>query len=634
MLVSLPSQRSFPWTGIPAAISLASCLWGGQLAVAAALTPAQEARQEPAPPAPPEPAHEVAPVPVEPVPAPLAEPRRVLERSPAPEASPEPVTALPPEPPSVAGFQPLAAPPQDAGETPTIGIVLGEVSAERARAIGRPAEGLMAIQGVVPGSRAERAGLRAGDVLATIDGAPATLERLGIAKRRLPAGTIRLGIQRGGSWLEVEVGGQGPDRSAGEALDRLRGLGTAGQASQDARARADAGRQGIQAAREALQRALALNPGDAGVRRALDALQRAQDDGARAHAIQEYQDEYRGQAPRARIEDERALLDQARRLMEQGDLQGAREALERAKAVGAARRRAGEAPRARQQVPERRAPRPSDLQRIYQQERESFLKRQQERGVEGRAQQDAANDMQRRALELERKKKELQEQQGRFKASNPAFQALQASIEKLEHEIQALDELAEVQAGRGGAEAARRSSVEDELRRTEAMVQKHRAEIEALRARIEELRRAQRAGARGPGGAGLRVDPRAPGAVPALPPIPAEPARPGPDRPPGAPGAGPARPGPDGPPGAPGAGPATVRGGPGVGPAGVPGGPGVGPAGVPSRGALPGPAAGARVVTLPPGPVSIGPSLKVRAGIPTPIPVPVPDPVPDGPRRD
>ena len=70
------------------------------------------------------------------------------------------------------------------------------------------------VQAVVQGSPAERAGLRAGDAITAIDGAPAPPGRLqAIAGQLVPGDSVRLRFQRGGEEREVTaVADRRPDR--------------------------------------------------------------------------------------------------------------------------------------------------------------------------------------------------------------------------------------------------------------------------------------------------------------------------------------------------------------------------------------------------------------------------------------
>jgi len=240
MLVSLPSRRTFPWTTVPVVVSLVAFLWTGQLAVAASLSPAQDA-EPPVSAAPTAPAN-----PAWPLPPPSA--------TPAPPALP--ALARPPQAaPAIAQYAPLPS----RQDTPTIGVYLGEDSGTGIR-----------VNQVMKGSLAERHELQAGDVIVEINGHEATRERLERAKKELVNGSMTLTIRRGDRRRTVVFNGHDWPRADAPRAQAYR-------AFQQARARTESGRNEIQQARLALERALRLNPDDADVRRALESLMAARD---------------------------------------------------------------------------------------------------------------------------------------------------------------------------------------------------------------------------------------------------------------------------------------------------------------------------------------------------------------------
>ena len=249
-----------PRTTFVAACSAFLCLWAGQLAFAAVVSPpAQEdpGAQDACAPEPARPEPRLLPLaePIEPRPPSLlpplqAEPAPAAEPSlsaPAPwaELAPEPRLALAPGAPSLPGpagpsAGPSAAPgagpggprasaggpgapsggpaapfgrypapapvlPPGAGlqgKGPLIGVELAPV--------GQPTAG-MRIGGVLPGSMAERARLRVGDVIVQIDGGPANEEGLARAKKRLASGNVPVVVLRGDERVTIVL--PGPPRA-------------------------------------------------------------------------------------------------------------------------------------------------------------------------------------------------------------------------------------------------------------------------------------------------------------------------------------------------------------------------------------------------------------------------------------
>jgi hypothetical protein len=89
---------------------------------------------------------------------------------------------------------------------PAIGIEFAELTKERRKQFGIK-DGKVVVTAVAPGGAGERAGLRAGDVIATVDGEklknPVTLARAIYA--RGPSATFALGVMQGGSTRTVSL---------------------------------------------------------------------------------------------------------------------------------------------------------------------------------------------------------------------------------------------------------------------------------------------------------------------------------------------------------------------------------------------------------------------------------------------
>lgn len=89
---------------------------------------------------------------------------------------------------------------------PAIGIEFEELTKERKKQFGIK-DGKVVVTAVAPGSAGERAGLRAGDVIATLDGEklkePAKLARAIYA--RGPKATLALGVVQGGANRAVSL---------------------------------------------------------------------------------------------------------------------------------------------------------------------------------------------------------------------------------------------------------------------------------------------------------------------------------------------------------------------------------------------------------------------------------------------
>jgi serine protease Do len=89
---------------------------------------------------------------------------------------------------------------------PAIGLEFGELTKERKKEFGIK-EGKVVVTAVAPGGAAERAGLRAGDVIATVNGEklknPVKLARAIYGQG--PTATFALGIVQGGSARTVSL---------------------------------------------------------------------------------------------------------------------------------------------------------------------------------------------------------------------------------------------------------------------------------------------------------------------------------------------------------------------------------------------------------------------------------------------
>lgn len=71
------------------------------------------------------------------------------------------------------------------------------------------------IQQVIPGSPADKAGLKAGDVIVKLNGKPATLQRV-VSHHLAPGDTVRLHVRRAGrEWEQVVIAAERPARVQG-----------------------------------------------------------------------------------------------------------------------------------------------------------------------------------------------------------------------------------------------------------------------------------------------------------------------------------------------------------------------------------------------------------------------------------
>ncbi len=274
----LLSSRSSSSSGLRAGfvstgLALLPLVWGCQLAAAAAMEPQEssscEHAQAPTPPgAPSAPSAETPCAP--PVETPLAPYAPHVEAVPGEAA----VAVFPPTPgtphPSPAPFA-LAVPSQEE-PLPMIGVMLGTPDEEDLESIGRSPDEVLYVEDVLPDSLAERSGIEPGDVIVLVDGTPGSLENLNQAKRRLPGGRIVLQISRDGESREIALQGEGLRARVMERLPmqpqvvfpRIQG-----GASQ--------GREKIERAREAIEKALRADPDNQALREALEALDEAID---------------------------------------------------------------------------------------------------------------------------------------------------------------------------------------------------------------------------------------------------------------------------------------------------------------------------------------------------------------------
>lgn len=169
--------------------------------------------------------------------APLAEAavQAVAEPEPAPSAPPRLHVAGPgtTRAPLFPERRPVETRPSAAPERPVardeervrLGLRLAPVSEALAAQLGRPAAGMMLIEGLIEGSPAEAVGLLRFDVIAEVDGQPATMGALEDAGRNLARGeSVRLQAIRAGQ-LRVFVVGPIDDafrKQWNDAVDRLR----------------------------------------------------------------------------------------------------------------------------------------------------------------------------------------------------------------------------------------------------------------------------------------------------------------------------------------------------------------------------------------------------------------------------
>ncbi len=162
-------------------------------------------------------------------------------------------------------------------ELPMIGLELGTPGEGELSGIDVPHEQVLAIQGVVRGSLAERSGIESGDVIVQVEGGPATLDNLNAAKRHLSGGQIVIQIVRDGESRDIVIDGH--DLKLRREPARVGVLpGNLIQVQPFVVEAIQNSGEAIERAREAIQRALEAQPDNEALREAMDALGKAQAD--------------------------------------------------------------------------------------------------------------------------------------------------------------------------------------------------------------------------------------------------------------------------------------------------------------------------------------------------------------------
>jgi beta-lactamase regulating signal transducer with metallopeptidase domain len=196
----------------------------------------------------------------------------VYLRTPAPAPAPAPVVVLPRS--RAGGSYTVVG--QDG--TPMIGIELGSPDEEELEALGREGDSVLAVARVLPGSLAERSGIEDGDILVEVEGEPATLEQLNIAKRELPGGQIVLEIVRDGEERSIVIDGHHLEAGHGPLHVRVAPPGVpqgAGSTVYSVPDVSGGSQEALERAREALERALEAQPDNEALREAMEALAQA-----------------------------------------------------------------------------------------------------------------------------------------------------------------------------------------------------------------------------------------------------------------------------------------------------------------------------------------------------------------------